>query len=336
MTSTKVVEPAGDVEQQWSSLAGELRSARRPVLLAHAGPDGDALGSALAVGLALGALGRECVVSFGDDPLVLPRSLHGLPGRHLLVRPADVPAAPELVVAFDCASLDRLGCLAPVVTAAQTSWAVDHHPSYTGFADHAVVDGSAPATAVLAAELVDQLGVPYDQDIATCLYIGLVTDTGSFRTEATTAGAHELAARLLRTGIPHAAIARGIWDSAGFGYLGVLGAALTSASLEAPAAGGCRLVWTAVARDARVAAGVALDELDGVIDLLAGTGTADVAAVFKQDDDGRWRVSLRSRGIVDVGATAVRLGGGGHSRAAGFTSGSNLADAVAALRRALG
>ena len=208
-----------------ASIADLLRACERPVLCCHISPDGDALGSALAVALALTRLGRDPVVTFGDDPMVVPRSLSFLPGQHLLVKPHDIVEAPELVVAFDTGSIDRLGLLAEPFSRARHTAVLDHHPSYTGFAELSLVDPDVPATAVLAMELVDKLRVPLDAEIATCLYTGLATDTGSFRYAGTTAATHELAARLLATGIAHDRIARHLWDVSSFGYLKVLGAA---------------------------------------------------------------------------------------------------------------
>jgi len=129
-------------EAEWTTAVEALLAAERPVLVAHVSPDGDALGSALAVGLALRDLGRSPVVTFGDDPPVVPRILDFLPGLDLLVPPGEVEREPELVVTFDASSTDRLGLLAPVAEVAGRVVALDHHTSYTGFADLPIVDPS--------------------------------------------------------------------------------------------------------------------------------------------------------------------------------------------------
>jgi phosphoesterase RecJ-like protein len=322
-------------DEDWDGLVAALRSCPRPLLLAHISPDGDALGSALAVGLALRAAGAEPVVAFGDDPMVVPRALRDLPGLDLLVPHSALPAAPEMAVAFDTSSADRLGLLAPLFARAGVSYAVDHHPSYTGFADHALVDGTAPATAVLVAELIDRLGLPLSRDVAVCIYTGLSTDTGSFRYAGTTPETHELAARLLRTGVPHDDIGRRLWDTARFGYLEVLAEALAEVRLESEAVDGRGLVWAPVRLAALRASGLAMDEVEGLIDVVRKTVEAEVAAVLKEDEDHVWRGSLRSKGAVDVGAVAVRLGGGGHRYAAGFVGSRDLGATLDALRAAL-
>jgi phosphoesterase RecJ-like protein len=259
-------------------------------------------------------------VSFGDDPLAVPRSLSFLPGLDLLVHPAEVPAAPEVVMVFDAASLDRLGLLVDKAKAAAALVVVDHHTSNTGFGTHHLVDVAAPATAVLVEDLIRRLGVKLTPEIATAIYAGLASDTGSFRYAGTTPATHALAARLLEAGVRHDVVSRRLWDTASFGYLKVLARALERAWIEPAAAGGLGVVWTVVTRADRDAFGVVMDEIEGVIDVVRKTSEAEVAVVLKEDTDGSYRVSARSKGRADVGAVCTALGGGGHRLAAGLTT----------------
>lgn len=314
------------------TIAALLRESDRPVLCCHISPDGDALGSALAVALALTRLGMKPVVSFGDDPMIVPRSLSFLPGQHLLVKPGDIEDAPELVVAFDTGSIDRLGAMTERFTNAAHTAVLDHHPSYTGFAEFAFVDSSAPATAVLAVELIDHLGVPLDDEIATCLYTGLATDTGSFRYAGTTASTHELAARLLATGIPHDRIARHLWDVSSFGYLKVLGGALERVVLEPDVGQGLGMVWTLIPAADRTRHEVGLAEIEAIIDTVRKVSEAEVAVVAKEDTPGEHKVSLRSKGRIDVSQLALAMGGGGHRYAAGFTTYDDIEAVITRLR----
>jgi phosphoesterase RecJ-like protein len=316
-------------EQDWQRATDLLREADDVVVACHVSPDGDALGSALAVGLALSRLGKRVRASFGDEPFVVPEVLDFLPGLDLLVPPAEVPEAPELLVTFDTGSADRLGLLSDRVLAAAASLVVDHHATNTRFGSDLLLDTTAAATAVMALELVDRLGVELDKDIATCVYTGLTTDTGSFRFSATTPDVHRVAARLLEAGVEHDLIARRIFDTKSFGYLQLLGAALSRAVLEP------RLVWTTVTAEDRRSHGVAMDAVEAVIAVLRLTAERDVAAVLKEDDAGRWIVSTRSKGEVDVGSGCVQLGGGGHRFAAGFTGSTDLSETVERLRAAL-
>ena len=318
----------------WDATVAALTSGRPVLLLAHVSPDADALGSALAVGLALERLGVDVAVSFGDDPFVVPRILRSLPGQHLLTAPGELGERP-VVASFDVSSIERLGVLRATAEAADTFVAMDHHSSFTGFGQVHLVDVDAPATAVLALELVDRLGVTLDATIATPIYAGLVTDTGSFKYAGTTAGTHEVAARLLATGMRHDVIARHIYDDEPFGALRLLGAALDRAVLEENAAGGLGLVWTVVSDADRATFDLPLDAVERVIDVLRIATEAEVACVLKQDDTGAWRVSMRSKGRIDVSSIAMALGGGGHRFAAGFTGTGGPRDVLRAVRAEL-
>jgi phosphoesterase RecJ-like protein len=241
------------------------------------------------------------------------------------------------MVTFDTGSTDRLGSLADRVTAATDVLVVDHHQSNTRFGTVNLVDPTAAATAVVVVELLDRLGWELTAEIAAPVYTGLVTDTGSFKYVATTPAVHQLAARLLATGIRHDVISREIWDTAPFGYVQLLGAVCARATLDREAVKGLGLVWTTVTQEDLASYGLALSDVEGVIDVIRVSREAEVAAVLKRDPaDGLLKVSLRSKGAIDVGAVCVALGGGGHRFAAGFTSDSSLDVTLAGLRAALG
>ena len=309
------------VEADWDQVVRQLQAADTVALACHVSPDGDALGSMLALGLALRSLGKRVVASWGGEPFEVPASYAFLPGLDLLVPAARFPAAPELLVALDTGSADRLGSLADRVRTARCCIVVDHHASNTRFGHVNLVDREAAATAVLVAELIDRLDLPLTEELAAALYTGLITDTGVFRYAATTPSVHRLAARLLATGIRHDVIARVIYDTAPFDYVRLLGAACGRAALEVDAVGGLGLTWTTVPADDLVAAKLGLADVEGVIDVLRTAQEAEVAVVLKGDPvDGGWKVSLRSKGAIDVGAVCTALGGGGHRFAAGFST----------------
>ncbi|MBB4918176.1 DHH family phosphoesterase [Streptosporangium saharense] len=320
-------------ERDWDR-AVELVSAAGEVALAcHISPDADALGSMLAVGMALRAEGKRVTASFGERRFRVPRLLRFLPGQDLLVEPGAYPTAPELMMTFDVPIADRLGTLAVNAGKTRELVVIDHHASNTGFGTLNLVDPAAAATAVLAEELLVRLGLPIGEEVATCLYAGLVTDTGSFRYSSTTPEAHVMAARLLATGLNPEQIAREVWDRSPFGYLRVLGTALDRAVLEPSTGPG--LVWTFVTREDRAAQGLPYDEVEGIIDVVRRTDEADVAVILKEDDDGAWQVSTRSKGAVDVARVCAALGGGGHARAAGFTSHLSVERTMDSLRALL-
>jgi phosphoesterase RecJ-like protein len=306
-----------------------LTAARSVLLLAHINPDADALGSALALGLALERRDVDVVVSFGS-PSTVPESLRHLPGQHLIRPVAEVDPHVDLLVTMDVASAERLGDFARLVDRVPTL-VIDHHSSNTRFGGYHLVDPSAEATVVLVHLLLGELGEPVAPDAAASLYAGLATDTAFFRN--VTAHTHRLAADLVDTGIDPVEVLRPIGDSHPFGWLTMLATVLGRATLDRHAAGGRGLVHTWVGRTD--AAGLRQEELDSVIDILRTTREAEVAVVGKELGTDRWQISLRGRPGVDVAAAAAALGGGGHVRAAGFTWDGDYPSAIVALREAL-
>jgi len=323
-------------ESDWAGALHLLESADEVALACHVGPDGDALGSMLALGIALRARGTKVLASWGSEPFEVPAAYSCLPGLDLLVPAEQIPAEPALLVTFDTGSTDRLGVLADRVETAADVLVVDHHVTNTRFGTVNLVDDTAAATAVVVVELLDRLGWEVTADVAAAVYTGLVTDTGSFKYAATTPQVHELAARLLATGIRHDLISRYIWDTAPFAYVQLLGAVCARAELEPDDVGGLGLVWTTVGEQDLLRHGLALSDVEGVIDVLRTSMEAEVAAVLKTDPaDGLLKVSTRSKGAVDMGAVCEALGGGGHRFAAGFTSAEDVPATLLRLRRAL-
>jgi phosphoesterase RecJ-like protein len=320
--------------EDWDRAVSTLDRADEICLACHVRPDGDALGSMLAVTLALTARGgRRVIASFGDHPFEIPTILRFLPGLDMLSPPQAYPERPRLMVTFDASSVDRLGLLAGHAARATELIVLDHHASNPGFGTINLIDPAAAATAVLAGQLIDAMDVPLTATIAAGLYTGLVTDTGSFRFSSTPE-VHRMAARLIETGLDPAFFAREL-DRAPFGYLHLLSASLGRAVLEPGQAGGYGLVWTTVTREDRAADRLPYEVTEDVIDVVRRTGEAEVAVVFKESDDGFWHVSARSKGRVDVARAAVALGGGGHSQAAGFTTDEAVPEALARLRALL-
>ena len=362
--------PGPDIEAEWSRAVKVLDGAAEICLACHVRPDGDALGSMLAVAHALRARGApvpgapvpgapvpgatvpggaagpggagerppappRVVASFGDLPFEIPRILRFLPGADLLSPPDAFPERPQVMVTFDAASVDRLGILEARACQADELIVLDHHASNTGFGPVNLVDPAAAATAVLAFDLIRRMGVEISRDIALGLYAGLVTDTGSFKYSTTSPQVHQLAARLLQTGIEPGVVAHELWDRSPFGFLGLLSTVLGRAQLEPASAAGHGLVWTTVTRGDRAAHRLPFEVAESVIDVVRRADEADVAVVLKEDDEGCWQVSARSKGRADVGRACVALGGGGHPLAAGFTAHGTAAEVMTALREQL-
>jgi phosphoesterase RecJ-like protein len=311
--------------------------------LGHIQPDGDALGSALALAFAIRRAGGSAFVSFdpGGLPFGMPPSLAFLPGGELLVAPEKLPtgvSGPAAVITFDTGSPERLGVLEPFAVPQQDGppvLVVDHHARGTSFGGLRFIDVDAAATAELVASLIDGLGVAIDADMAACLYAGLASDTGSFRYVATSPASHRLAARLLAAGAPHAEISSLLWDTRPASYLTVLTTALTRVQRSD------QVIWTFVTAEDLRRADATIEEAEGIVDIIRVAREHEVAAVLKEDTPsegacgGRWKVSVRSRGRADVGAACTALGGGGHRLAAGFGADGEPAEIIARLQAAL-
>ncbi|MBU6348129.1 MAG: bifunctional oligoribonuclease/PAP phosphatase NrnA [Actinomycetales bacterium] len=321
-----------EFDQDWTGAVELINQAESVLLIAHVSPDPDALGSALAIGLALESVGKQVQVSVGEPGFVVPDSLQILPGKHLVVSPEHLRPV-DLVISCDTSSHERLGVLEEVLVGAENSIAIDHHPSFTGFGKLHLVDPDAAATAELALELIDLLKIELTPEIASAIYAGLATDTGSFRYNSTTAYTMQIAARLFAAGIDHAQLAIELFDTESFEALQMLGDAIKRAQLLPHAVGGKGLVYTSISINERN--GLPELAMERVIDVLRRTAEAEVSAIFKQGDDGIWKGSLRSKTTVDVGAVATALGGGGHSYAAGYTGSADLAKMIQQLQDAL-
>jgi phosphoesterase RecJ-like protein len=235
------------------------------------------------------------------------------------------------MVTCDVASLDRLGMLGgPAVRARSLIW-IDHHVTNEGLGTVPLIDPSASSTCELVWRLVKELGGQIQIETAVCLYAGLVTDTGRFQYQAVRPDTLRLAAELREFPFDHTRLVQALYEDNGAAYLRVLGLALRRIRVESEA----DLVWSYLTRADLDAAGVEPGEADDLIDVVRTAREADVAAVIKQQRDGRFKVSLRSRGGHDVAAVASTFGGGGHRLAAGYTSSYGLARTVESLASAL-
>ena len=302
------------------------------LLICHVNPDGDALGSMLGFALGLRRLGVQHLQATFPGEFEVPEPFAALPGIDLLVPEEQAWADPDLVIVFDVAAESRLGALVDRLPRARVSIVLDHHASNTGFGTVQLVDPHAAATSVVAEQLLDRLDVPLDPEIAECLYVALATDTGSFKFDMTTPRVHEMAARLIATGIRPGEIARRIFDTRPFGAMKLFGEVLARAALDPTAAGGHGMVWTYVTQDDLRRHGQRPYVMDALIDPVRTVAEADVAVLVKQTGAGEWAVSLRSKGAVDVSLVAIEMGGGGHRLAAGFTGRGTPGDVVVAVR----
>lgn len=306
-----------------------LAEAESLVLACHVGPDGDALGSMLGLGMAAKAAGKSVTASFGT-PFSIPEAYRFLT-TDLLVPPSEVPEAPEVMVTFDAGSKDRLGELGSVASKAGKVVVIDHHITNVGFGHVNLIDADAAATAEIVVALLDRLGWPVTEEIAAALLTGLVTDTGRFQYSNTTPRTLEAAARMVEAGARPEVIGQHVYEETPFGYLHAAGAVLSRAQLDVDR----RFVWSVLTIEDLKESGIRATDTDPLIDVIRTAVESDVALLVKEVDEGKVKGSLRSRGRVDVGAIAVELGGGGHRNAAGFTFSGTAEGAVDAVRSRL-
>ncbi len=319
------------IEGALARAAEVLAEAEHVAIACHVNPDADALGSLLGLSLFLRSRGVDTVGSFGNDPFELPRWTRMLPGSDVLIEPGKFPKEPEVMVTCDTASIDRLGMLAASASKARELIWIDHHVSNDGLGTVSLVDGKASSTCEMVSRLIDAMGGGMTAETATCLYAGLVTDTGRFQYAAVRPETLELAATLRRFDFDHARLVQALYEDNQTAYLRLLGTALRRLVLEPDD----DLVWTYLTQADLAEAGVESSEADDLIDVIRTAREAGVAALVKQQRDGRFKVSMRSRGDRDVQAVASSFGGGGHRLAAGYTSKHGMSETVERMKSAL-
>ena len=312
--------------------AGQVLSSAPTVAIAcHVNPDADALGSMLGLASVLRARGVEVITSVPNDPFSPPRWLDLLPGGERLTPAHDFPTEPDVMVTCDCASSDRLQqLLAPAKAARELIW-IDHHRSNDGMGTISLVDPDASSTCEMVYRLLAVMGAELTDDAAECLYAGLVTDTGRFQYEATTPETLRVGAALREHPFDHAGLVQALYEDNGREYLAVVSAALARLRFVPEA----DLVWTYLTQSDLSEAGVHPNETDDLIDVIRTDREADVAVLVKQQADGAFKVSARSRGAHDLSVIAQRFGGGGHRLAAGYTSAVGPAETIDLLVEAL-
>jgi phosphoesterase RecJ-like protein len=302
------------------AVAAALRDNERFVVTSHEAPDGDALGSLLATGLALQQLGKDVVMYLGG-PAPLPGEYRflDLEERGLRrVRPEDF--ADRVLVAVDCASSARVGAEEGVVDAAGFTVNIDHHHDNPRFGDVNLIVPDASSTGEVLADVFSELGVSLTHEIAEALYIALVTDTGRFQYTNTTPKALRLAADLVEAGADVDRVFQGVYENVQFAKLKLLARALERARVLE----GGEIVVSHLVRDDFEAVGATEPYSEGIIDVLRSVEGASVSALIREPprDGGPTRkVSLRSSvDEIDVSAIARKSKGGGHRAAAGFPS----------------
>jgi phosphoesterase RecJ-like protein len=309
-----------------AAVAAAIRERQSFILTSHARPDGDAVGSQLAMAFALDRLGKT-VRLVDRDPV--PAPYVPFPGTDRIEVTASVDAPADAVIVMECSDLAR-----PDVAGLDRYYVinVDHHLGNKMYGDVNWFDESAAACGEMVADIVDALGVPWTIEVASHLYLAIATDTGGFRYGPMTARTFDICRRIAEAGVNAGALSRQIFDSFSVGRVKLTGALLNGMTLHH----GNRLAILAFDDALLTACGAVPDDTEGLVNMPLAAREVQSSALIKQQSDGTSRVSLRSKGAVDVRAVVLRWGGGGHRNAAGCTMNGSLEDIRTQLVDAIG
>ena len=310
----------------------ELIAQRQTFLVtSHARPDGDALGSALGLMHLLDGMGKQVTVAF-DDPI--PAIYAWMPGVERIQR--TLPGAPDAAIVLECDRVERTGFTLKAFTAMQPSLTIniDHHLSGRPFADFNWIDPEACAVGAMIYDLAVASGAKITPAMATCLYTAVLTDTGSFTYPSTVASTFALAEHLVESGADPNTIARKVYFSNRAAKIRALSVALATMKIESGVA------WACITVEQMQQTGAVVEDCEGIVNYLIGIGEVEVAVFFRELEPdpaqtappgGQFRLSLRSKGKVDVAEVAAHFGGGGHREASGCTVEGPLETAVSRL-----
>ena len=293
-----------------------IRARQRFVVASHARPDGDAVGSSLAMAYALRRLGKDVRVVGRDAP---PEPMLVFPGVPEIEVTSRVDDPGDAVIVMECGDLERTG-----VDGLEGGFVIniDHHPGNTMYGALNWLDLSASACGEMVFDLVRALGVPLTFEIATHVYIAILTDTGSFHYSNITPRTFDICRQCMEAGVNPPAVARSIFDSNNLGRLKLFGAVLNAMELDASARVATLCVTHQLARES----GGTYEDTDGLINLPLTVKEILAVAFFKEQGPGDWRVSMRSKGDVDINAVARQFGGGGHKNASGCSAKGNFGE----------
>lgn len=303
-----------------------LKNSTHVLVASHAKPDGDAIGSLIAMGLSLDALNKKTTL-YNESPI--PAVYRFLPSVNRIVRHID-SAGYDIAVMLDCGDLERIGKAVSAVRQIPIIVNIDHHITNTRFGHFQLIDTSACATAEIICRLIKQMGVPIDKAIATSIYTGILTDTGSLRFSNTNRAAFAICHEMVGLGVDPYSIAKHVYGTYSLGRIKLLNLALDSIEISSNG----KLSIMTLTQDMFDETSTQPEDVDGLINYAKRIEDVKVAALIQEHHNGKgkskdfnkFHVSLRSDGSVDVAEIASSFGGGGHSSTAGFSIESTLSD----------
>ena len=296
---------------KFEQIGRALREHQRFAVLSHVRPDGDALGSQLALGLSLKELGKDVRI-WNEDGMLEKYSF--LPQAEMLTKPPGEPEDVDVIVALDTAIQNRLGNALPAVRESKLCINIDHHPSNPGYGDLVYIDAKAPATGQILFELLKSEKLPLNPAIAENLFVAISTDTGSFQYPNTTARTFEIAAELVHAGVDVGRVSQVTYENYPRRRVELLRDLLGTMRFDADD----RVASFSLSLATAKKLGVLPEDNEGLIDHLRAIRGVIVAVFFEELAEGKVRVSMRSKNDkVNVCAICEKFGGGGHVLAAG-------------------
>jgi bifunctional oligoribonuclease and PAP phosphatase NrnA len=298
-------------DARFAEIGRALREHNKFAVLSHVRPDGDALGSTLAITLSLKELGKD-VRAWNEDGML--EKYDFLARAKLLTKPPSTPEDFDVAIALDTAVQNRLGTTTAAVGSAKLWINIDHHPSNPRYGDLVYIDPTAPATGQILFEFLTNQKFPITPAIAENLYAAISTDTGSFQYPNTTGRTFEIAAELVRCGVDVGRISQLLYENFPRRRIELLRDLLATMRFACDG----KLAYFSLSKASALALGVIPEDNEGLIDHLRATRGVIVAVFFEELPDGKVRVSMRSKNdAVDVCAICAQFGGGGHVLAAG-------------------
>jgi phosphoesterase RecJ-like protein len=306
-------------------IADAIRDRGRFVIASHSRPDGDAVGSQLAMAFALRALGKHVRV-VSRDPA--PTPMLELPGVAGIERTERIDDPGDAVIVMECPDLARTG-----IEGLERGFVIniDHHPGNSCYGAINWLDLSAAACGEMVFDLVRELGAPLTPEIATHVYVTILTDTGSFHFSHITPRTFDICRQCVEAGASPQQIARCLFDSSSLGRLKLFGAALNGMAIDPTGRIASIAVTDRLLRDC----GATYEDTEGLINQPLTVKTIVAAVLFKEIGPDDWRVSMRSKGAIDVNAVAREFGGGGHTNASGCSARGPLETLQAVFGRKL-
>ena len=297
-----------------------IKKSKTILIASHINPDGDNIGSCLALALALKNEDKDIMVLKSD---IIPARFSFLPGIDLIKQYGNEFKDIDLFIALDCGDEYRLGDNKAILEAAKSTINIDHHISNSNFADINIVDDKAAATGELIYYFIQQMNIEFDKDIATNLYTAISTDTGSFKFESVTSNTHRIIADLLDYGIDKNSINLNLYESMTFTQMKLFIKSLSTLETFNDA----EIAFIKVTQEMLRETGASFEDAEGIISFVRKIATVEVACILKELDTENIKVSLRTKKYIDASKICGKFNGGGHKRAAGCTIYNNVEEA---------